>query len=163
MRKSLLTRKSGSKASSQVPLPFFRWCFFRHELFLGRGDFLLRWFGVPRTTAGYFAWLARLYPEVVANRILADSKDPDAGCDEDRRVLLDELFGAADDGGPPRDFATGWRAATGVGEPPDWPDARRLARRQEEVWRLLDQLTRRKRRLVVERFGLEARAWYARR
>jgi Type III restriction enzyme, res subunit/Sigma-70, region 4 len=144
--------------SQPAPLPFFRWFFFRHELFLGRGDFLLRWLGVPRTTAGYFVWLARLYPEVVANRILADLGDPDAGCDEDRRALLDELGRATDDGAPTRDFATGWRAATGFVEPPDWPDARRLAReRKAEVSLLLDQLTRRKRRLVVERFGLEGR------
>ena len=139
-----------------MPLPHFRWCFFRHELFLGRGDFLLRWLGVPRTTAGYAAWLARLFPDEVANRMLGATGDPDAGCEEDRRLLLDALVTA--DGPTARDFADGWRAATGAGEGPAWPDAMRLAReRRAEASLLLDHLTRRKRRLVIKRFGLGGR------
>ena len=118
---------------------------------------MLRWLAVPRTTAGYAAWLARLFPEEVANRLLGSTGDPDAGCEEDRRLLLDALVTPAD-GPTPRDFADGWRAATGAGERPAWPDAMRIAReRRAEASLLLDHLTRRKRRLVIKRFGLEGR------
>jgi DNA-directed RNA polymerase specialized sigma24 family protein len=146
------------KPARPMALPYFRWCFFRHDLFLGRGDFLLRWLGVPRTLDGYLAWLARLFPEEVADRVLGAAGDPDAGCEDDRRWLLEAPVTTAE-GETGRDFADGLRAATGAAEQqPLWPDAVRLAReRRAEVSLLLDHLTRRKRRLVIQRFGLDER------
>jgi len=47
----------------------FLWLMFRHEVFQGRGLQLLRYLGYQSVTSGYFAFLARMFPDGAANRI----------------------------------------------------------------------------------------------
>jgi hypothetical protein len=56
----------------------FRWLWFAHPTFTGRGDFLLAWLGVASTGPAYLGWLARLYPEhleAFADVLLAGSAE----------------------------------------------------------------------------------------
>lgn len=43
---------------------------FSHPVFTGRGEALLRWYGVPATSSGYLAFLSSVWPEVAATWLL---------------------------------------------------------------------------------------------
>jgi len=90
--------------------------FFQQPLFLGRGEFLLRWLEVRPTTSDYHALLARLYPHAVANLILGEQCEGDRWCAEDRghfeRSLLSARTGPSV--GPEEPFASSFRALTGA-------------------------------------------------
>ncbi len=100
----------------------FRRARFEHLLFSGRGSFLLRWLGVPSTTAGYATLLSRAFPKGAAHRLLlehADVRDLPS-CRQDAKHLVRALFGDVEAPRPAgkqeqRDegFVEGLRALTG--------------------------------------------------
>jgi DNA-directed RNA polymerase specialized sigma24 family protein len=131
---------------------------FRHRLFTGRGDFLLRWLKVPMTRDGYDRFLGRLYPEDAANRILtrAGERDPDRWCADDLR-RFHRVFGTPSPTGRPEEpFASTWYALSGTSPgPSEGLEADCIAR---QGWRLvltqLARLTRRQRAMVIGYYGL---------
>lgn len=46
---------------------------FSHPVFTGRGEALLRWYGVPVSGAGYLEFLSRVWPEAAANYLLTQN------------------------------------------------------------------------------------------
>ena len=48
----------------------FRWILFQHPLFTGRGEQLLRYTGIPVTQPGFDLFMAGLYPEEMASRLM---------------------------------------------------------------------------------------------
>jgi superfamily II DNA or RNA helicase len=99
-----------------------RFCqlFFEHEFFVGRGEFLLRWLGVPPTFAAYVEFLARVFPDTPGPGLLWLERERErhdfVPVSEDldflRRVLLEPGPGSSprsrDEG-----FALGWGAVSG--------------------------------------------------
>ncbi len=154
----------------------FRRARFEHPLFSGRGSFLLRWLGVPSTTAGYAALLSRAFPEGAAHRLLlehADVRDLPS-CRHDARHLVRALFRDVEAPRPAgtqekRDegFLEGFRALTGRGtlHPEPAPDPLEHLLRREEAGvlaHLLWTLPRPHRSAVARYFGLldEPEAFY---
>jgi hypothetical protein len=56
----------------------FEVAWFDHPLFGGSGKTLLRWLDVPDAPGAYEQWLARLFPDEVADQLLGASQPPDA-------------------------------------------------------------------------------------
>lgn len=50
----------------------FEAAWFHHPLFSGTGRMLLRWLGVSSRAGAYEAWLASIYPEEIATRLLGE-------------------------------------------------------------------------------------------
>ena len=50
---------------------------FSHPVFMGRGETLLRWYGVTVNVSGYLEFLSRVWPTVAANYLLAQSDGAD--------------------------------------------------------------------------------------
>lgn len=135
----------------------FAGLWFRHRLFTGRGDFLLRWLQVPMTRDAYDRWIARVYPEASANRILAQHGErfPDRWCADELERLLRKLRRRSRDGRPEEPFASAWYALTGTSRPPDDPAASCATRQDWSLaFRLLCRVPRRKRRILIHYFGL---------
>lgn len=142
----------------------FRGLIFRHRLFFGRGEFLLRWLGVRATRDAYHAFLGRLYPEVIADRMLAE--DPvsyaDVWCAADREHFERALLNPRVSPGwrPEEPYCSTWRALTGAAqEVSASPQDLLLARAETDaicqlVGKLVGKLTARTRRLVSDYFGL---------
>jgi len=162
-----------------APCSLRRFCaaFFEHPLFTGRGAALLRWLGMPPTTAAYAALLARLSPGAAGRLLLEASEAADLpSCREDALHLLRSLprrmlgdGGDAPDGawelpswrrdGRDEGFAEGWRALTGMHSlAPELaldPLTRLLRLEQaDEIAYLLQGLSWKHRRILVRRFGL---------
>lgn len=164
----------------EAPCNLRRFCaaFFEHSLFTGRGAALLRWLGVPPTTAAYAALLARSSPGSAAGRLLLEGSEaadlPSCRADalhllrslprrtpaavsevlEGTRALPSWRRHGRDEG-----FAEGWRALTGMHglAPESAPDPlKRLLRLEQvdEVAYLLQGLSPKHRRILVRRFGL---------
>ncbi|HEX7599975.1 MAG TPA: DEAD/DEAH box helicase family protein, partial [Polyangiaceae bacterium] len=143
---------------------------FAHPLFTGRGRSLLRWLGVPPTTAGYAAFLARAFPDGAASQLLGASEPADlASCREDAAWLRQGLPRAPNDpqrrasNGVDDGFAEGWRALTGFDglDRERSPDPLALLLEQEradKIAYLLNALPIRKRHVLVRRFGLYGQA-----
>ncbi len=93
----------------------FAGLWFDHPLFVGRGDFLLRWLGVPLTREAYHRFVSRIFPEAAANLLLAQDGRPAAerSCHDDLRRLRRALCVASADGRPEEPFASTWRAIAG--------------------------------------------------
>ncbi|HMA95836.1 MAG TPA: hypothetical protein VKP30_24275, partial [Polyangiaceae bacterium] len=115
------------------PPPIREFCqlFFTHELFVGRGEFLLRWLGLAATTASYAQLLARLLPHHggAAKLWISDAwiGGRDRWCQVERQHLLRSLREPLAQANRGRDeaFAGAWRAATGGAESCDPSWARR--------------------------------------
>ncbi len=117
----------------------FRWFFFRHPLFTGRGGHLLRHLGVRLDRESFIAFMARLYPDSAARRFMqmhsVESTDDDCGAD--RAYLLTQLT-ECDPSTPgthcSEGFSMGWRAALGAAAgtpettPPDLLDRLKILR-----------------------------------
>ncbi len=137
----------------------FRAMRFDHPLFSGQGRFLLRWLCVPSTVAEYAAFLARVYPDGAAGRLLLEGTDIEVSgsCYEDARHLVASL--PANGRGRDPGFAEGWRALTGHSglTPEVSPDPLATLLRAEEAdevaW-LVSTLKPRWRRMVAENYGL---------
>ncbi len=153
-----------------VPCGFRQFCAmnFDHLLFQGRGGFLLRWLGISQTVQAYAAFLARIFPDSVAGRILLrdDDNEVESSCDDDARHLLDALPRQPSETWNERiheGFAEGWRALTGFeGPEPKAPldPFERLLRNEEsdEIAYLLSMLQPRGRVFVATYFGLFAQS-----
>jgi hypothetical protein len=70
--RQVLASNSGVLLSVCPSFFAFRALLFRHELFMGRGDHLLRYCGFPARREGYERFLAIYCPDAAANRILED-------------------------------------------------------------------------------------------
>jgi len=131
---------------------------YRHRLFTGRGDFLLRWLKVPMTRDGYDRFLGRLYPEDSADRIFAQVGEsyPDRWCAEDLRRFYRVFHTPSPDGRPEEPFASTWYALSGTSPgPSEDPEAQCIARQDIHlVLTLLPRLTRRQRAMVIGYYGL---------
>lgn len=98
---------------------------FEHELFVGRGEFLLRWLGLTATTASYAQLLARCFPRCggAAKLWLSDASvgDEDQWCQAVRQQLKRQLLEPSVQSKHGRDeaYALGFRAATGGIDPCD--------------------------------------------
>jgi len=131
---------------------------FRHLLFAGRGDFLLRWLRVPITREGLDRLITGLYPDAAGDRIFAQHGERyvDGSSAADRQRLRHALHVPSNTGVPEEPFATTWRAVSG-GCPSRADSAETLWIARTEVVRVLELLPRlkRQRRMVVVRyFGL---------
>jgi len=92
----------------------FRGLFFQHSLFVGRGDFLMRWLKLPMTRGGYLALLARAHPEGTAWRFLVDAARRDGAHSDDPRATSDgtvETVDLADDQSESDDSGSDWDGA----------------------------------------------------
>jgi len=131
---------------------------FRHRLFTGRGDFLLRWLKIPMTRDGYDRFLGRLYPEDSADRILAQVGEsyPDRWCADDLRRFCRVIDTPSADGQPEAPFASTWSALSGTSRRPyEGPEADCIARQHWSlVVTLLARLTLRQRTMVIDYYGL---------
>lgn len=137
----------------------FRALRFRHPLFEGRGDFLLRWLGIAPTTAAYIGLLARAFPESTA-RWLAPGELVWC-CREDARAIIRALRSGAP-GPRVRDeaFVGGFRAATGrdMNEGQLDPEERLQQKEQaDRIARVLEVLPTRARDILTRHFGLFGR------
>jgi hypothetical protein len=136
----------------------FAGLWFDHPLFVGRGDFLLRWLGVPLTRDAYHRLVGRLFPEAAANLLLAQDgwRTAERSCRDDLRHLRRALCAPSADGRAEEPFASTWRAVAGPApgsydSPEEVHDARQ---RWAVVVSLLPRLKLRQRALVIARFGL---------
>lgn len=91
---------------------------FDHPLFRGRGAFLLRWLGISQNVQAYAEFLARIFPDSVAGRILLrrDDNEVASSCYDDAQYLLDALPRQPSETWDERiheGFAEGWRVLTG--------------------------------------------------
>lgn len=136
----------------------FAGLWFRHRLFTGRGDFLLRWLKIPMTRDGYDRWLGRLYPEASANRILtqAGERYPDRWCADDVRRLVRRLRTPSANGCPEEPFASAWYAISATSpRQPESPEAHCMVRQDwNRAFMLLPRLKRRQRLLLIHHYGL---------
>lgn len=136
----------------------FAGLWFDHPLFVGRGDFLLRWLKVPLTREAYHRFLGRLYPEAAADLLLAQDgwRTAEASCRDDARRLRRALCAPSANPRGEAPFVSTWRAVAGpVPGPLDAPEDRYIARQTWDlVVSLLPRLTRRQRALVIGYFGL---------
>jgi hypothetical protein len=147
-----------------------RFCqlFFQHEFFVGRGEFLLRWVGVPPTFAGYVEFLARVFPNTPGPGLLWLERERERhdfvpvsqDLDFLRRVLLEPGPNSSPRG---RDegFALGWRAVSGGAggerEAGQGRDPEEILLRNERlavITHSLGGLTTRNRRVVALSYGL---------
>ncbi len=93
----------------------FRNLFFRHALFTGRADHLLRHLGYRPSSASYMQMLARLFPSGAANVILAEKNPSGDDCENDRRTLIEAtLSGLPSNDTEKRRFQEIWRAVGGL-------------------------------------------------
>lgn len=136
----------------------FRWLTFRHTLFTGRGEQLLRYLGVPGTRKGFLSFLARLYPAGINSWFLrqanADDVIDETSCQADIDHMATNLPGHK--GAP--SFPIGWRALRGPGgsqdpvpTPQDEFESTAISR---EIDRVLSTLPRHLEEVVRRRFGL---------
>ena len=141
-------------------LPQFRWLFFQHALFVGRGDYLLRWLRIPPTREAYLVWLARLDPESVAARLLDGDEAVwlDVPCAFDVEQLELAIREAGERGAPVDDWSGAWRAVCGgnLGDDVLTPEDLWVAKRRHEItsW-LIDLLKPRQRQIMRWRLGLD--------
>jgi superfamily II DNA or RNA helicase len=137
----------------------FRWLFFQHELFVGRGDFLLRFVGAPRTVVGFATFVARLYPEVIAARWLGLEAHNDRWCSDDVALAEATLMEEAGVGEPAHMLIARWEA---LNRGP-WPEPTDLctwllrADDRAAITSFLPQLRKRRREVLTRYFGLESR------
>lgn len=123
----------------------FRRLLFQHQEFSGSGAFLLEQLRVQ----DFDSWMARVYPEMVADRLLNEGKAP-MPCDGDPHELEQALLTA---GAPPE----AWRAVGGyfdafAASPED------LAIKREErdlLLVLIGKLRPRQREILQQRYGLD--------
>lgn len=138
----------------------FRWLWFNHALFKGRGDFLLRWVGVERTNEVYYSWLGRLYPTLLdelANAFLGTGMPTDRWCEDDVTRLTRQLESVV--AGGPGD----WRARDalhvltgGLGDLEPNPETRLLAQDEAALAvALFQRLRQKERQVLLMSFGLE--------
>jgi hypothetical protein len=173
--------RSSPDFDPDAPCGLRRFCSarFEHPLFSGRGAFLLRWLGIPASTAAYAALLARAFPDGAASCLLLETADlpetPSCQADAlhlmralpcgpapDREVITGEpLHGTQLQRHTHRDegFAEGFRALTGREgldlETSPTPLFALLRREQaDQIAYLLRALSPRRRRLLVKRHGL---------
>lgn len=142
-------------------MPRFRGLLFQHRLFFGRGDFLLRWLGGRFRREDYAAFLARLYPGTGADHLLLAEDGTchrDIWCAADREHFEAALLDARRSEGwqPEEPFPSTYRALTGAPtatseSPEDLLLSRELA---TVVETLISHLPKRKRRILIARFGL---------
>jgi hypothetical protein len=136
----------------------FAGLWFDHPLFVGRGDFLLRWLGVPLTRDAYHRFVGRLYPEAAANLLLSQDgwRTAETSCSDDRRHLLRALCAPAADPRGEEPFLSTWRAVAGPStDPSGSPEDLYIARQTWDlVVSLLPRLKPRQRALLIGRFGL---------
>jgi len=159
LRAVLVTAEPPFDAARPPGLFRFRSLLFRHPLFTGRGDTLLRWMGVPCTRSAYHAFLARLGVDGPAYLALLD--EPIATCDQscrdDARWLLRALRHPVEPG-QRRDEALvdGYRALSGrpLEAPPDPCAVALIEERREQIAYALGLLKVRDRRRLAEVFGL---------
>lgn len=112
------------------PPPIREFCqlFFAHELFVGRGEFLLRWLGLTVTTVSYAQLLARILPRHAgaAKLWISDTwiGGRDRWCQVERQHLRRVLREPSAQANCGRDeaFVLAWRAATGGADScdPSW-------------------------------------------
>jgi superfamily II DNA or RNA helicase len=141
----------------------FRWLFFHHELFVGRGDFLLRFVGAPRTAVGFATLVARLYPEVLAARLLGFEAHlvafNDRWCSDDVALAEAILMEKAGVGEPAHELVACWEAMNRG----HWPEPTDLctwllrADDRAAISSFLPQLRKRRRKILTRYFGLESR------
>ncbi len=164
VEKPLLDRKDDAQARTVLmshpeydprqPLSFnrFRNLLFRHELFTGRADHLMRHLGYRPVSAMYLKMLSRLFPEGAANLLLADRCCHD-DCEHDRLAVRE-----ATASGPPSNenecerFREMWFA---LGERPDGEDG------LEEVVDLVRQI-RRVREILAQEQDEDLELWIVR-
>jgi hypothetical protein len=136
----------------------FRALRFEHRLFSGGGEFLLRWLQVPFVLGAFELFLARLYPEAAASRMLAENGglEPERSCMDDVLELEARMaFQVERAGRPYESLAQAWRALGGRLEPVPRPDEKLLLEaRDARLRELVQELGPRKSRVLTQRFGL---------
>jgi hypothetical protein len=138
----------------------FRWLFFQHELFVGRGDFLLRWLGVSRTAIGYTRFVTRLYPEVAALRWLGPLAGQDIWCSEEATMLEQSLLNAARSGKPRPELVSAWEAVAGIERHRSKCPEKCCVQAEERaaLVAIVQRLSRRRHDTVMRFFGLDGAA-----
>lgn len=135
----------------------FAGLWFDHPLFVGRGDFLLRWLGVSLTREAYHRFIGRIFPEAAANLLLAQDgwHTAEHSCRDDLRRLRRALCAPSADARGDEPFVSTWRAVAGPAPGPyDSPEELCIARQTWDlVVSLLPRLRWRQRALVIGRFG----------
>lgn len=139
----------------EEPPPMREFCqlFFEHELFVGRGEFLLRWLGLNGTAASYAQLLAWCFPRCggAAKLWLSDASvgDQERWCQVARQQLKRRLVEPSVQSKRGRDeaFALGWCAATGGADTCDW-------RRESRDELTPEAIVLRREQLAMVTFGL---------
>jgi superfamily II DNA or RNA helicase len=134
----------------------FRWLWFDHALFKGRGDFLLRWLGVRATNDGYWSWFLRLYParlDQVADGLLGAGPQRERWCEDDVARVADCL---EREGAGPERISAVLRLLGGSAAVLDPDPLARLTLRSEATTAaaLCSRLSERHRQFLELRFGL---------
>lgn len=119
--RAVLRSSHGFDPAAPCGLWSFRRARFDHPLFAGRGEFLLRWLGIPPTTAAYVNFLVRTVPDGAGLLLLdADDRGNSRWCRDDARHLLRARCRVRQDRpawSPPDDgFTAGLRALAGADE-----------------------------------------------
>ncbi|MDO8583735.1 MAG: sigma factor-like helix-turn-helix DNA-binding protein [bacterium] len=138
----------------------FKWLFFNHALFSGRGEQLLRFVGIPLMGPKYLTLMAHLYPEGVGSRLLSGDKLDleDGSCYADLQYLEQRLKDRdtemcfSYDG-----FTQGWEALAGpfAREPEDDPEEAFTRKESVEVVRrVLATLSLREEKVLRLRYGI---------
>ena len=136
----------------------FRWLFFKHELFVGRGDFLLRWLGLPRSAMGYATFFTRTYPEEAGALWLGARAVLDISCADEAASLEQKLIDAASGGAPNVELASALDDVTRVDRSCSTISPLVILGRAEErkkILAIVHQLPRRKARILIRFFGLD--------
>ena len=143
----------------------FRWLYFNHPLFTGRGEQLLRFLGCDmRGGSEYMRLMSRLFPERAGTYLLVRDAfgQAEQSCYEDAQYMEECLVVPHRRHGwvrgvPEHDFELGWRALAGPEgrEPEPWPDevVTRL-RLTNAILLVLDKLPPREEKVLKMSFAL---------
>lgn len=110
----------------------FRWMLFRHPLFTGRGDHLLRFLGIRVEAASFDGLIARLFPDEMGSRLAGSPVGDEVSCQDDLDGFLAPVEIGTDTNLIYRYQAT-WQALSG-GEP--FPDIEKLYIQAEQTRKL---------------------------
>jgi hypothetical protein len=153
--------RSNADFDPENPCGFKRFAalLFSHRRFVGRGEFLLRWLGLPARGDGYARLLVRLYPEATSRRQVehANAHVRDRWCRDDVRHLRSALLaGTTPSGEPEERFLSAWRAlAGGSAEPWPTPEAALILRQEcAKARAFVGKLSARRAWVVRQYFGL---------
>jgi RNA polymerase sigma factor (sigma-70 family) len=147
-----------------LSLPFgrigFKRLFFNHPLFVGTGDTLLRFIGIPDEQNAYLTLMFKLFPENMGNLITKRNgffeDEQWRNCENDFKYIKHAALEPNDNGGKPRGpFISTLNALCGGIKEVATPEEAILIREQVgHVVKLMEELDDRQRQILIHRLGL---------